>query len=150
MLCVLPYVGPVCYDWTVFNYSYSCYKFFDHPVQLKVAGSMCRNVSGHVASISTMEENEFITELVDQDIWLGLRIDSGNQIWSDSSPMTYANWSGSYPNYGQAGILRARGAEIGGWESVSYNASYSYVCKKGRREREQSRSIASLLACFVV
>ena len=140
----------MCYDWTVFNYS--CYKFFDHPVQLNVAGSMCRNVSGHVASITTTEENKFLTELVDQDVWLGLRIDFGNQAeiyisWSDSSPMTYANWTGSYPNYGQAdefGILRARGAEIGGWEFVSYNASFPYVCKKGRRKSELSRNCLSV------
>ena len=132
-------VGPVCYDWTVFNYS--CYKFFDHTVQLNAAGSMCRNHSGHVTSINSMEENEFMTELVDQDVWLGLRIDSWNQTandvwWSDSSPVTYANWSRGYSNYGQAGILRSRGADIGGWESVPNNASFPFVCKKGRREIE--------------
>ena len=129
--------GPVCHDWTVFNHS--CYKFFDHPVKLNLADTMCRNQSGNVTSVNSVNESDFLTELVDQDVWLGLRIDSVNNTaivsWLDSSPVTYTNWSGSDPNYQhELGVLRAGGTQTGGWEYVSYNSSFPYVCKKGRRE----------------
>ena len=131
----------MCHDWTAFNYS--CYKFFDHPAQLDIADTICRKYSGNVTSISSMEENEFVSELAGQDIWLGLRIDSRNQTandtwWSDRRPVTYRNWSGSDPNHqhsGELGILRVGGAQTGRWEHVFYNASFPYVCKKGRRKR---------------
>ena len=131
--------GPVCHDWTVFNYS--CYKFFDHPVQFDIADNNCLNHNGHVASINSMDENEFMTELVDKDIWLGLTVGSVNDTavvsWLDTSPVTYTNWSGSDPTHqhaGQIGIVRVGGGKTGGWELVSDKASFPYVCKKGRRK----------------
>ena len=93
-----------------------------------------------MASINSIEENEFLTELVDQDVWLGLRVDSVNDTavvsWVDGSPVTYTNWTESDPSYQhELGILRVRGAQTGGWDYVSYNTSFPYVCKKGRREK---------------
>ena len=136
------FTGPVCHDWTVFNYS--CYKFFEHSLQSTLADAICRNQGGNVASINSIKENEFLTGLVDQDVWLGLSVDPVNDTavvsWVDGSPVTYTNWSESDPSYQhQLGILRVGGAQTGRWEYVSYNTSFPYVCKKGRSLRENSQ-----------
>ena len=89
-----------------------------------------------------------MTKLAGQDVWLGLRINSGNQKandiwWSDGSLVTYTNWSESDPtnqHAGELGILQVGGTITGGWKFVSYNASFPYVCKKGREEKYVSKN----------
>jgi CUB/sushi domain-containing protein len=130
-------ISPVCYDWTVFNYS--CYKFYDHPAQLEFAESICRNHSGHLTSINSDDENEFLSTLADQDIWLGLEVGSDDitaDSWLDGSPVAYSNWSGRDPNYqhkGQLGILQVGGPKTGEWQLASFRATFPYVCKKAYR-----------------
>ena len=126
--------GPVCNDWTVF--SYSCYKFFDHPTQLDSAENICLNHSGHLTSINSIKENEFVTNLAGQDVWLGLKSDSSIR-WLDGSPVTYINWNGSN-HADEFGVLQSGGTQSGEWEYVSNNASFSYVCKRGTRGRKST------------
>ena len=162
----------MCHDWTVFNYS--CYKFFDRPTRLDSAENTCLNHSGHVTSINSIKENEFLTRLTGQDVWLGLESDSMNKAsegirWLDGSPVTYVNWNG-INHADEFGVLQGGGTQSGGWEYVlnnasqsggreyvlnnapqsggweyvSKNASFPYVCKRGTRGREQSINSCSV------
>ena len=116
---------------------------------------MCRQRSGNVTSIASMKENEFVTELAGQDVWLGLRSNSGKQTaddtwWSDSSPLTYHNWSESDRSHrhpSELGILQVGGEQTGRWGYELSNASFPYVCKKGRRERRLSAVALFSMAC---
>jgi hypothetical protein len=92
-----------------------------------------------LTSINSDDENEFLSTLADQDIWLGLEVGSDDitaDSWLDGSPVAYSNWSGRDPNYqhkGQLGILQVGGPKTGEWQLASFRATFPYVCKKAYR-----------------
>jgi hypothetical protein len=123
----------VCHEWLAFNFS--CYKFFSDPVHLE--DNKCYEYGAQVSSVNSMEENEFISKLANQDVWLGFQIilAENDTWWSDNSPVTYSNFTGNHSVHrlGELGIIRVGGAQTGGWEYVLHNATFPYVCKKGYR-----------------
>ena len=90
---------------------------------------------GHVASIINQKENDFVTNLQDdQDIWLGLRSKPLNEVkwWLDGNPVSYTNWYSNEPRETREfGKIIVPDDRNGKWESVSDDATFAYVCKRG-------------------
>ncbi|KAH7722895.1 C-type lectin 2 [Aphelenchoides avenae] len=113
--CVLPGARP--------NVSSGCYMFRETTKNSwEDAEADCRDLGGHLASVSSAEQNSELQGLVEylnprvNAIWLGLR-DSDppnlreryglNFTWSDGSDFTYSNW-----DYGKRACREALGIFI--------------------------------------
>lgn len=64
----------------------------------------CIDLGGHMATITSQEENDFVygyvKELGYKSVYFGLTDDAeeGNWVWSNGEPFEYVNWAGSEPN----------------------------------------------------
>ena len=147
--------APACgADWTLkeFNYGTLCYRAFNDALAWPDAEQYCKSVGGHLVSIHSKEENDFVLTVLDKgvfdddDFWVGAHqqpLDSPpaqNWTWSDSTPQIYANWSNNEPNdnggpgsencisvYGDA--VNLGGAE-GTWNDAPCGDKFEYICKK--------------------
>jgi hypothetical protein len=75
----------------------------------KEARDKCRAKGGHLAKVTSAEQNQFLTSLLtEQEIesaWLGATDEEHEDSWTwlDGSPLTYANWDPGQPNNGGEG-----------------------------------------------
>nr|Q7LZK5.1 RecName: Full=Snaclec bitiscetin subunit alpha [Bitis arietans]1JWI_A Chain A, bitiscetin [Bitis arietans]1UEX_A Chain A, bitiscetin alpha chain [Bitis arietans] len=87
-------------DWS--SYKGHCYKVFKKVGTWEDAEKFCVENSGHLASIDSKEEADFVTKLASQtltkfvyDAWIGLRDESKTQQcspqWTDGSSVVYEN-----------------------------------------------------------
>ena len=84
----------------------SGYRFIPEEMTWKEHDDRARAMGGHLASITSAEENEQVTRISDgKPVWVGgVRKGSGNGpgaehwSWSDGSPWTYTNWHPGEPN----------------------------------------------------
>lgn len=110
----------------------SCYKFFNTALNWTSARNGCISQSGDLTSVTSMEENEFVSQLSDDVVWLGLiAVDEGRVTWSDgsrNSPFNYP-WAQDEPEKRNNTCYAM--LQSGSWKSVSCNAALPYVCKKG-------------------
>jgi len=78
----------------------SCYKVFETKLNWKDAENHCQEYGGHLASIHSKEENEFIAGLDSDKLWLGGsdKTTEGSWVWSDGSTFSFTNWGPGNPN----------------------------------------------------
>uniref|UniRef100_A0A914P3F1 C-type lectin domain-containing protein n=1 Tax=Panagrolaimus davidi TaxID=227884 RepID=A0A914P3F1_9BILA len=108
--------SPKCREgWRFFNNTTSCYKTF-YNVNVSQGEKICKSWKGHIASVHSDEENEFIKRMVqigstDVDIkdetLLGLNITYPGQIlsWFDGTRFDYSDGM-AWPNlHGQKGVF---------------------------------------------
>lgn len=86
------------------QYSSNYYKIFDMAMSWEDAKIYCESIGGHLASITSMEENQFIVSIFTQpDIsfyWLGAtdELQEGEWLWVTGEEFAYENWSENSPN----------------------------------------------------
>ncbi|KAE9549339.1 hypothetical protein FO519_007455 [Halicephalobus sp. NKZ332] len=110
-LCQVHAVYSVCDpDWHLFNGTQMCYKTIVENMTFDSAEDYCKNNGGHLASIHSLAENEFVidisksniivdyTHLYQTVVWIGLHhvaADPANVwTWTDGTPFDYNNWDG--------------------------------------------------------
>ena len=84
----------------------NCFNFVDKTTSWAEAEAECKEQSwqgmqGHLASIHSKEENDFVARLANfQRVWIGgTDVESeGNWSWSDGSAMSYTGWCPGNPN----------------------------------------------------
>ncbi|MFX0206445.1 MAG: right-handed parallel beta-helix repeat-containing protein, partial [Candidatus Hodarchaeota archaeon] len=92
----------------------------------------CEAQGGHLVTITSQEENNFVQNLARGDsIWIGLTDETieGEWQWVTGEPLTYTNWNGGEPNdYGGEDYTEMQ--EDGLWNDVpgSYFVHF-YVCE---------------------
>ena len=64
------------------------------------AEALAVSYGGHLASVSSLAENNFIYSHDGRDVWIGLNdaASEGNFVWSSGEPVTYTNWRSGEPN----------------------------------------------------
>ncbi|XP_066304553.1 uncharacterized protein [Branchiostoma lanceolatum] len=98
--CDIKPVTTYCDDgWVIWeNY---CYLFRTQELTWTQAENRCTQVGGHLASVRTGQENEFIrSHSAARKIWIGLN-DRGNEDtwrWTDSTGVGYLNWLNNQPD----------------------------------------------------
>eukprot|EP00435_Cladocopium_sp_Y103_P069560 s5_g33.t1 len=79
----------------------SCYQLQRWPGSFQEARGHCQEVSAHLVSISSAEEQDFVQRLCGSNMcWLGLEEASKSERWRwiDGSSLTFENWQQGEPN----------------------------------------------------
>ncbi|XP_072284181.1 brevican core protein isoform X2 [Pyxicephalus adspersus] len=141
-LCLPGYFGKVCEinvekcpdEWDSFQGF--CYKHFYARKSWEEAETYCRDFGGHLVSIVTPEEQEFVNNQYKDYQWTGLndRTIEGDFQWSDGNTVLFENWNQGQPDsYFLSGEdCVVTGWHDGGqWSDVPCNYHLPYTCKMG-------------------
>lgn len=72
---------------------------FSNPIAWHVANDYCKQVGGHLVTITSVSEQNFVAGLGDFHSWIGGYRASGNQFaWVTGEPFNYSNWRDGEPN----------------------------------------------------
>ena len=118
--------------WHVLRGNY--YKFFEKAKNWRDAKTHCQAEGGHLASVHSNEENEFVAKLspLSKWLWLGGNDLSNESIWlwSDKSSFSFSSWSPGNPdNSNNQDCLVLNYGGLGKWDDQSCSVSRQFVCK---------------------
>nr|XP_046254885.1 brevican core protein isoform X2 [Scatophagus argus] len=113
-----------------------CYRHFSKRQSWEAAEQHCRMCGGHLLSVMTPEEQDYINDKYREYQWIGLndRTIEGDFRWSDGNPLLYENWYRGQPD---SYFLSGEDCAVmvwhdgGHWSDVPCNYHLSYTCKKG-------------------
>jgi hypothetical protein len=80
------------------------YKVFPQELTWHEARLRCQRLGGHLAVVTSEEENRFLTSLLKErglaEAWIGATDErvEGRWVWVDGTPMGYSNWGPQQPN----------------------------------------------------
>jgi len=76
------------------------YKKSSGDVNYWTAHNFAESIGGHLITINNAEENNFLKNVTDGKVWLGLsdRDSEGNFTWNNGDPVNYTNWRSEEPN----------------------------------------------------
>ncbi|XP_070560009.1 alpha-N-acetylgalactosamine-specific lectin-like [Ptychodera flava] len=114
----------------------SCYSFMDVKYDWNKAESFCKSLGGHLASIHSRQENEFVAALPpsSQSFWIGLNDKDWESefVWSDGDSVVYTNWSNGEPDdrRGQdCAAIDPTFTSASSWDDEDCTNQYTFVCK---------------------
>ena len=111
-------------------YNNHYYYVYDTPTSWTEGEEICRQNGGYLVCINSEEENTFVSNLTDNNIWIGMfrDPDTCEFRWLDCIDITYTNWRSNEPNSGPCGepyVQIIRGCSFGynTWNNLGNNSS---------------------------
>ncbi|XP_031175116.1 galactose-specific lectin nattectin-like isoform X1 [Sander lucioperca] len=131
------YGAPSCpTDWTSFGSR--CFAFYGQPKTWIDAELFCQSAGGHLASIHSDAEHEFIrnntnqVSSTDKNAWIGGfdAMKEGMWMWADGSQFDYQSWAVGKPDHngGTENCLEIYPDE--NWNNAACTNQASFVCSK--------------------
>ncbi|MFX0123420.1 MAG: C-type lectin domain-containing protein [Candidatus Hodarchaeota archaeon] len=115
------------------------------------ANKDCERRGGHLVTISSEEENNFVSNLAgSQNIWIGLtdEIHEGSWQWVNGESLTYTNWDSEEPNNSGPGEDYGMMYDNGLWNDAgppgTPEEAYPYVCEWDNRSSNIYSDLFSL------
>jgi len=107
-----------------------CYKFSEDHVTWSEAEGRCQEEGGHLTSIVSEEENQFLKKL-GPNFWIGANdIDTeGDWVWNDGSALEFTHWDTEEPNDCCGGQDCGLVHDNGFWDDDSCLELRSFICK---------------------
>ncbi|XP_028395163.1 uncharacterized protein LOC114519252 isoform X2 [Dendronephthya gigantea] len=122
------------FGWTPFKNK--CYKFYSNMITWEQARRNCRSFRTSISrlvTITSKEENDFVSNLANTTIWIGLegRGVYRGHVWTDNTAVGFTNWDIGQPDsYNGRDTCTELYAEIGNWGDVNCYSRRPYVCKR--------------------
>ena len=93
----------------------------------------CQGEGGHLASVHSAEENNFLSGLDPNELWLG-GTDStseGTWTWSDGTILSFTGWKSGQPDDmgGNQDCLYTNNHGAGAWDDLSCTIELKLICK---------------------
>ncbi|XP_069072622.1 neurocan core protein isoform X1 [Pleurodeles waltl] len=140
-LCLPSYEGLTCekdtegceHNWHKFQGH--CYHYFPQRRTWEHAEKDCRHRFGHLASIHSSAEQDYLNTFGFDNTWIGLndRIVDKDFQWTDNTIVQYENWRVNQPDNFFAGgenCVAMVSRDSGMWNDVPCNYNLPYICKK--------------------
>jgi len=92
----------------------------------------CKKVGGHLATITSREEHEFVINLSKtKDCWVGATDEGseGQWRWVTGEPFEYTEWMDANQPDNTRGTQHYLRFTAAGWDDDSNSALYRYVCE---------------------
>lgn len=101
------------------------------------AKKTCEELGGHLVTIASVAENEFVSDLVDNAlVWLGFTDEAqpNTWVWVTGEPASYTSWSANEPNHDgtQRNYALYRNHNSSDWYNWSDDCELGYVCEWDR------------------
>ena len=120
----------------------NCYQYFSSNETWEDAQTYCQNLGAELASVTTEEENDFLTTLTQERAFVGgYKDDTDTWQWSDGSTWDYTNWSEGQPDdaRGMQDKVVINYEDDGSWDDGSYYATHPFICQMKACEDGWSR-----------
>ena len=121
--------GAVKYDGRI-------YKIFEKQLSWYSAYSYCENMGGHLATITSAEEQTFIETYMksisfDADVWIGLYSDGQKWNWVTEEEYSYTHWESNRPDCSgsQEFFAQLNGRYFGQWNDLPSLSTIYFICE---------------------
>ncbi|KAK3584613.1 hypothetical protein CHS0354_005206 [Potamilus streckersoni] len=126
--------------WNV--YTDNCYFRVPEYVEFSNAVGRCKRQDASLVSVSSKQENHFLTDLVsaseDDTFWIGLRHEKINFHWLDGALVMWSAWSGvNEPSMSCGLMVRGR------WTADFCVHYHQFICKKSRARGKTASQIST-------
>nr|AGF93336.1 protein containing C-type lectin domain protein [uncultured organism] len=107
------------------------YKLITNDMSWSDAKDYCENQGGHLVTITSSEENSFVQNLINQDVWIGFTDQSseGDFEWVTGETVSYTNWAPGEPNDWGSGEDYTQMVTDGEWNDYSGTNNLAFVCE---------------------
>lgn len=135
LLSVFPF-SAVAADkpWGSVEFNKHYYRFYNTPMTYSEAKAFCESEGGHIVTITSAAENEFVTSIIDcEAAWLGGNdvAMEGRFVWDTNEFFSYSNWADGEPNnagpYSSQNHMRMY--RNGTWDDIEEDATAPFVCE---------------------
>lgn len=106
------------------------YYVYNSPTTWTAGEAICRANGGYLVCINDMAENNFVSNLTNNNIWIGMFRDkvTGNFRWLDCMDISFTNWRAGEPNSGPFGepyvqIIRGCSFGLNTWNNLDDNSA---------------------------
>lgn len=131
------FVPSRCTDFGVDRGTGHGYKRIDDPVSWEDARLACEGMDGHLATISSQQENDFVygnlAQGLETSIWLGGTDEKAEGLWEwiTGEPWTYENWAAGQPDNagGSQHYLTFWAGHNGKWDDAWDATPFPFLCE---------------------